>query len=639
MTSVTNWLFKRKWGFVLVFILCISLVFIFKESIFKVTSGSEDLFTNGIPELKGNERTIITKISSLHQENKKEEAYTLLNEMNEKALTQENKLAQYYINSFKCFTFSRENQFEQSVNHGKLALELAKTYYDTINLSHTYQNICASYFRSEQNDSGEKYTKLGFEHALLKGDSVMLKTFAMNLGTIAFNHNLTGLAGYYFMKASSINVNGFANTDTLLYANLVSVLISNKDYEEAEKLWNLYQLDDALEGSSYLNQDLQCNRIALFQNQKKWDKSRELLSTLELSNFNPDFKAGLFTNKWNQIYHDNGIKACSDYFEKNKTFFNDHFPEVVTSLINVLPHNQIHRIAIFNTDYVKSLIDKYEIDESDDLLLKYSAHMLLGIVLQHENKHEEANKNYLVAYSKHNTYLEINDSLRISDIDNQIKFERLLNEQYELNRRLTTQTKENQILILLGSISILFLVTLIVLFYLNGQRKQVEVQLLTIEKQQIEEKDKHLEKEKHLNNRIVELSKSIIIKSNELGSTINSSTTNSAKELYKIKRELAKISHFDNIEHPEIADKLYQNNELYEKIFTSLKDFNKTEKRIFALSIEDYKVKDISTLMGLSSQYVHNVRSRLKKKVGFNEDISWSEFKRRAMEQSDSITS
>ena len=116
--------------------------------------------------------------------------------------------------------------------------------------------------------------------------------------------------------------------------------------------------------------------------------------------------------------------------------------------------------------------------------------------MQHENKHEQANTNYLIANNNHNVYLEINDSLRVSDIDHQIKFERLLSEQYELNRRLTTKTKENQILILLGSISILFLVTLIVLFYLNGQRKQVEFQLLSIEKKQIEEKDKHLEKER-----------------------------------------------------------------------------------------------------------------------------------------------
>jgi hypothetical protein len=639
LTSINSRINKRKWIYALVIVLCIALGFIFKAYIFKSTPSKNEISINGIPELKGNERTIITMISRLHQENKKEQAYSLLNEMNEKAQDEENKLALYYVNSLKCYIFSSEKQYEQSVNHGKIALDIATKYFDTINITNTYQNICASYSQIAQSDSVEKYTSLGFEHALIKGDSIMLKTFAMNLGTLAFNKNLPGLAGYYFVKASAIKANGFANTDTLLYANLVSILISNKDYEEAEKIWQLRNLDAALDGDEYDNQNLQCNRIALFQAQKKWDKSRALLSKLNLESFNPDFKAALFTNTWNQIYNDKGIEACADYISKHKAFFEEYFIQVVSSLITLLPHDQIYRIGSLNSTFVQSLIDKYAIEQSNDRLLKYSAHMLLGIILQYEDKHEQANKNYLIAHKNHNEYLEINDSLRVRDIDHEIKFERLLSEQYELNRILTTKTKENQMLILLGSISILFLVTLIILFYLNGQRKQVEFQLLSIEKQQIEEKDKHLEKEKQLNNRIVELSKSIIIKSNELGSTITSTTTNSAKELYNIKRELAKISYFENIEHPEIADKLYQNNELYEKLFPSLKDFNKTEKRIFALSAEDYKVKDISILMGLSSQYVHNVRSRLKKKVGLNEEITWSEFKKRALAQSDQITS
>jgi tetratricopeptide (TPR) repeat protein len=341
--------------------------------------------TNVIPELKGNEKDIIKKIYFLYQDNKKEEAFKLLNKIEENAQTEENNLALYHINTLKCFIFNNEKQFEQSVHHGKIAIEIASKYYDTINLSHTYLNICASYYQSEQHDSAEKFTKLGFEHALIIGDSMMIKTFTMNLGTISFNHNLTGLAGYYFMKASSINISGFANTDTLLYANLISILISNKNYQEAEKLWNMYQLDGALEGSTYLNQDLQCNRIALLQGQKNWDKSRELLSTLDLNTFNPDFKSGLFTNKWNQIYHDNGIEACSDYFTKNKKFIADHFPEVVTSLITLLPHDQIHHIGIFNADYIQSLINEFKINESEDLLLIYSAHLLLGILLHHEN--------------------------------------------------------------------------------------------------------------------------------------------------------------------------------------------------------------------------------------------------------------
>lgn len=626
--------------FALIFVVTISMLYFFLRQD-NSQQTIKDEFKNGLPELEGNERLIIKHITQLHQNKEIEKAYNLLVEFNDRAQKEDNKLALYFYHSLKCYLLITEAQFEQSVNHGKKAIYLANTCFDTMNVSHTYQNICAAYFQSGQKDSGEKYTRLGFEHALNIGDSAMLKTFAMNLGTISFNKNLLGLAGYYFTKAANIKTPGFASTDTLLYANLVSILINKNDYDEAERLWQTHHLDKAIPGKAYVNQHLLNNKISLLQAQKKWDKSRQLLAGVNYEDFEPDFKEGIFTNTWWQLYNDKGIAACDAFFSEHRDFVENSFPLLAPAIINQIPQNDITKIKILTSNLINKLIEKHKIYESEDYLVKYATQTILGLVLAKEKRYEEAASAILNAISAEKKYSSLNDSLRVTDINYQIKFERLLDDQYELNKKLTSKTKQNQILILLGSVSILFLTTLVILFYLNFQRKQVELQLLSLEKKQIEEKDKHLEKEKQLNNRIVELSKSIIIKTNELGNNIIAQpTVNSAKELYKIKRELAKISHFENIEHPEIADQLYETNELFERLFPSLKDFNKTERRIFALSIEDYKVKDISTLMGLSSQYVHNVRSRLKKKVGFTEDISWSEFKRKSLEESETkITS
>lgn len=634
---------KRKTVLIVLSFIAIGiLAFVYHTIKTEYNSNDEqiNLFENGIPSLAGNERQIINQITDLHKKNEKEKAYKLLVELSEKAQQEDNKLAQYYFHSFKCYLLFTEEQFEQSVNHGKMAINLANVHFDTLDISHTYQNICAAYFQNGQKDSGEKYTRLGFEHALKTGDSVMLKTFSMNLGTLSFNRNLLGLAGYYFTKAAAIKTPGFANTDTILYANLVSILINKNDYEEANKIWQTHQLDKAISGNNYVSQHLLNNKISLFQAQNKWDESRKLLQGISYKNFEPDFKEGIFTNIWWQLYHDKGIEACNVFFKNNKTFFEERFKEIAPTIVDHLPHNEIPKLEILTANSIKTLINKHEINSSEDYLLKYATQTLLGIVLTKEQNHKEAAVVFLNALNSQKKYNGLNDSLRVTDINYQVKFERLLDDQYDLNQQLISKTKQNQILILLGSVSTLFLITLVVLFYLNSQRKQVEVQLLSLEKRQIEEREKHSEKEKQLNNRIVELSKSIIIKTNELGNSLTVQPANSAKELYKIKRELAKISHFENIEHPEIADQLYESNELYERLFPALKDFNKTERRIFALSIEDYKVKDISSLIGLSGQYVHNVRSRLKKKVGFTEDISWSEFKRKAIEESDNkITS
>lgn len=112
------------------------------------------LFEDGLLSLAGNERLIINQITKLHKQNEKEKAYKLLVELSEKAQQEDNKLAQYYFHSFKCYLLFTEEQFEQSVNHGKKAINLASAYFDTLDISHTYQNVCAAYFQSGQKDSG-----------------------------------------------------------------------------------------------------------------------------------------------------------------------------------------------------------------------------------------------------------------------------------------------------------------------------------------------------------------------------------------------------------------------------------------------------------------------------------------------------
>ena len=48
-----------------------------------------------------------------------------------------------------------------------------------------------------------------------------------------------------------------------------------------------------------------------------------------------------------------------------------------------------------------------------------------------------------------------------------------------------------------------------------------------------------------------------------------------------------------------------------------------TEKRIFVLSINEYPTKEIAGLLGLTSQYVNNARSSIRKKMGIEDN--WKE--------------
>jgi hypothetical protein len=67
----------------------------------------------------------------------------------------------------------------------------------------------------------------------------------------------------------------------------------------------------------------------------------------------------------------------------------------------------------------------------------------------------------------------------------------------------------------------------------------------------------------------------------------------------------------------------YLVNEMGEIDFPKIALLSITEKRIFVLSINEYPTKEIAGLLGLTSQYVNNARSSIRKKMGIEEN--WKE--------------
>jgi len=61
--------------------------------------------------------------------------------------------------------------------------------------------------------------------------------------------------------------------------------------------------------------------------------------------------------------------------------------------------------------------------------------------------------------------------------------------------------------------------------------------------------------------------------------------------------------------------------------YPQLKAMNLTEKRIFILSVDGYKSKDIAAIVGVTPQYIHNVRSKIRKVLGVDNGVNWESFK------------
>ena len=79
-------------------------------------------------------------------------------------------------------------------------------------------------------------------------------------------------------------------------------------------------------------------------------------------------------------------------------------------------------------------------------------------------------------------------------------------------------------------------------------------------------------------------------------------------DLEEIRRSLEGMVRVDTGSNPQMADNFIKENDLLLNKYPIIKEMNLTERRIFILSVEGFKSKDISNLVGVTPQYIHNVR-------------------------------
>jgi DNA-directed RNA polymerase specialized sigma subunit len=126
-----------------------------------------------------------------------------------------------------------------------------------------------------------------------------------------------------------------------------------------------------------------------------------------------------------------------------------------------------------------------------------------------------------------------------------------------------------------------------------------------------------------LNNRIVEYSKSIIDRNaklrSEIMATVDAAPSSMKNQLNQVLKDF-QIAGINPIENPNIAKQLIRAKDDWNEQFPGFEELNKTEQRVFVLTMENYRPKEIANVLGVSTQYVRNVKSRLKTKLNLKED-------------------
>jgi predicted nucleic acid-binding Zn ribbon protein len=170
-------------------------------------------------------------------------------------------------------------------------------------------------------------------------------------------------------------------------------------------------------------------------------------------------------------------------------------------------------------------------------------------------------------------------------------------------------------------IGALILITLVLILSVLVALNYIKIK--NIEKIKLQNEQDALIREQELNNRIVEYSKSIIDRNaklrNEIMSTVDSAPSSMKNQLNQVLKDF-QIAGINPIENPNIAKQLIRAKDDWNEQFPGFEELNKTEQRVFVLTMENYRPKEIANVLGFSTQYVRNVKSRLKTKLNLKED-------------------
>jgi methyl-accepting chemotaxis protein len=238
-----------------------------------------------------------------------------------------------------------------------------------------------------------------------------------------------------------------------------------------------------------------------------------------------------------------------------------------------------------------------------------------------------ANSKLSAAMQYNREYMLTNDSLKRADFIERMENARISEKLEDLTVELQQKTYRNQLVtIVLVALLLILGLTILVLWLLNRKREK-SLELIQVQLNQQEEEQRFLRKERELNDRIVSITHMMMEKTGDLVKQLKNMKSASKDDLEEIRRSLEGMVRVDTGTNPQMADTLMKENDLLLNKYPVIKEMNLTERRIFILSVEGFKSKDISNLVGVTPQYIHNVRSKIRKVLALDNNIHWEELK------------
>ncbi|WP_438967309.1 hypothetical protein [Flavobacterium sp.] len=454
-------------------------------------------------------------------------------------------------------------------------------------------------------DSTLKFWKLGFQRAVEDNDSYRIYFFANNLGAVFFELDMFEISRQFFLKAlTQAKINN--TVSPVLLNNVLNSITNTNDFSSARDFFNQHQANFNVNPRIFQNQSVYLNSILMNQKLENNRIADSLIRAFPIDSIHPSFKAKYISLHLRQFLNSGDTFFINSNIQEHAKDCGIGLLDHTTDNLGKLKSSELTFIwEIIESD----VVEKLKNIENDQSHAKYLLNAIDILLDKYKDENNAVYNKYLLEYGRVSRLA----NMSVLDMNHYItevrRVEDLFDKLIVRNKEIKLQNKNVQLLtlslfLLLGILGISFF------FYRKKIkfRKQKELMLL-------KEKDL-LIRQNTLNDRVVEFSKELIQFNKKVKTELDKINldANNTDFLRKFRSDLLGFISIDLKQNPKIADLAFDN--LTEDKISNKdnsEELNKTEKRVFTLLNEGFKPNEVSGMLGVTTQYVYNIKTKLKR--------------------------
>ncbi len=547
--------------------------------------------------------------NTLHERRNRE---IMLSYLDARAKKEANPFAQHIYYNLKSYEFVQRGKTDSAITLAYESLRIIQ-HLDTIKPLNTYHILGLCYYFKENKDSSLYYWQKGYELSEIEKDEKFVGLFATNLGTSYYQSGNNHAARKMFMRGIESKFRT-KESKGILINNIISTLIDDSKFSEADSFWNKYKNEVKPNPADYEGQLFLLNRVNLLLQLEKKNEAQKLLNEISEANLHPTL-----LEDYGRVFIHNQM------IHKDFSFMKDpHWNEFVLTkhLFLVSSLKQILLNNLKEPELFPLFVQLEKSANNADLPRITSKRIQMTLF--------EVLGNYLGIHGKAKAPFFVNEALRLqreihaeifeANIKTTKEFKQIERIIKEIQQKEAIIEKDQSIrnYMMIGII----MATIITFLAIGISLKNAKIK--NIQKKQWEIEEMALKKEQELSSRIVEYSKIIIENNQKLKENLNRllpMVDEKAKsEIRHMLTGAEVLTTLNTEENPGLANQLIGGDDKWEEKYPGFKHLNKTEQRVFVLVQENYKAKEIATLLGVATQYVRNVKTRLRKKLQLPDD-------------------